>query len=549
MNDEELRRLLRRSDGPIVIRPLHASRPRLTLGKLAAVMSLGAAAAIVSLVIGTALGNWREQGPKEGEPHAAAASIDPSAGNTGLLAEIPLEHVPTSVAVLPFENRLLVADRDGGLSAFDTATNRLVNRVVLPLSGPVPAKITAIPSTKRVYVTDFSGDRVLVIDGSTLDVIATVPTGRAPTAITSDAKANRIYVANLGLQSARVDQSVPGSVTVIDGGGSVLATVPTRGHPITLDVSPGVDSNRLYVGALGLPGASSFIQVIDTFTKSEVASVGVAAPSALVADPVDNAIYAVTPFQAAPLGSRLIELDTRTNVAATSVVDSPGDARAIGWHPGSDDRYQRIYVASQTDLGGILHIYRTLPGVIRLSEVGAVRVGAEPVALAVDGASHRVYVASAKTISVVLQGPEPTTPNTTPPFTASGQLGDVRLGSGSLDVIAVLGQPSRRTITHGLGTPQWEYDSGYVVYFAGPDSRVWQIQLSPPSTAGTVEGFRIGGSESAFRSTYALYAPRQFTASGRTQLQIAPRGQLLIAEFDATGGCDLLILRTDPGPP
>jgi hypothetical protein len=71
-----------------------------------------------------------------------------------------------------------------------------------------------------------------------------------------------------------------------------------------------------------------------------------------------------------------------------------------------------IYVASQTNLGGILHIYRTLPGTIRLSEVGAVRVGAEPVALAVDGASHRVYVASAgaKTISVVLQGSEPTTP-------------------------------------------------------------------------------------------------------------------------------------------
>jgi YVTN family beta-propeller protein len=410
MNDEELRRLLRRSDGPIVIRPLHAPRPRLTFGKLAAVMSLGAAAAIVSLVIGTALGNWRDQGPKEGEPHAAAASIDPSAGKTGLLAEIPVEHVPTSVAVLPFENRLFVADRDGGLSAFDAATNRLVNRVVLPLSGPVPAKITAIPSTKRVYVTDFSGDRVLVIDGLTLDVIATVPTGRAPTAITSDAKANRIYVANLGLQSARVDQSVPGSVTVIDGGGSVLATVPTHGHPITLDVSPGVNSNRLYVGALGLPGESSFIQVIDTFTKSEVASVVVAAPSALVADPVDNAVYAVTPFQAAPLGSKLIELDARTNVAATSVVDSPGDARAIGWHPGSDDRYRRIYVASQTDLGGILHIYRTLPGTIRLSEVGVVRVGAEPVALAVDGASHRVYVASAKTISVVLQGPEPTTP-------------------------------------------------------------------------------------------------------------------------------------------
>jgi YVTN family beta-propeller protein len=309
--------------------------------------------------------------------------------------------------VLPFENLLFVADRDGGLSVIDTATNKVLNRVALPLSGPVPPKITVVPATKRVYVTDFSGDRVLVIDGSTLSLISTVPTGQAPTAITSDAKANRIYVANLGLQSARVDQSVPGSVTVIDGGGSVLATVPTRGHPITLDVSPGIGTNRLYIGALGLPGEASFIQVIDTLTWTQVASVGVAAPSGLVADPVDNAVYAVTPFQAPRIGSKLIELDARTNVAAISVVDSPGDARAIGWHPGSDDRYRRIYVASQTDLGGILHVYRTLQGTIRLSEVGTVRVGAEPVAIAVDGSSHRVYVASAgaKTISVVLQGP------------------------------------------------------------------------------------------------------------------------------------------------
>lgn len=60
-------------------------------------------------------------------------------------------------------------------------------------------------------------------------------------------------------------------------------------HPITLDVSPGIDGNRLYVGALGRPGEPNFIQVLDTFTRTEVASVGVAAPSALVADPVDNA--------------------------------------------------------------------------------------------------------------------------------------------------------------------------------------------------------------------------------------------------------------------
>ena len=334
-----------------------------------------------------------------------AALVDPSAGKTGLLAEIPLEHVPSSIAVMPFEGRLFVADREGGLSAFDTATNALLNRVVLPLTERVPPVITAIPFTKRVYVTDFGGDRVLVIDGTTLALITTVPTGRAPTAVASDAKANRIYVACLGRQSARASESVPGSVTIIDGNTSTaLATVPTHGHLVTLDVHPTI--GRLYVGALGLPGESSFIQVVDIRTSSEVASVGVSPPDALVADPVDNVVYALSRATGTSFGSKWIELDPRTNGAGT-FIDGPGDARAMGWHPGSDDRYRRIYVASHTDLGGILHIYRTFSGTLRLGEVGMVRVGTDPVAIAVDGATHRVYVASAgtKTVSVVLQGP------------------------------------------------------------------------------------------------------------------------------------------------
>jgi YVTN family beta-propeller protein len=336
-----------------------------------------------------------------------AALIDPSAGRTGLVAEIPLEHVPASIAVMPDEGRLFVADREGGLSSFDTATNTLLNRVVLPLTDRVPPRITAVPFTKRVYVTDFGGDRVLVIDGSTLAIVTTVLTGRAPIAIASDAKANRVYVAGLGFQSARASDSVPGSVTIIDGNtNAALATVPTHGHPVTLDVHPTI--GRLYVGALGLPGESSFLQVIDTRTSTEVATVGVSPPTLLVVDPVDNAVYALSSSPASPFGSKWIELDPRTNAAPT-FFDGPGDARAVGWHPGSDGRYRRIYVATHTELGGVLHIFRFLafPNTLRLGEVGVVRVGTEPVGIAVDGATHRVYVASAgtKTISVVLQGP------------------------------------------------------------------------------------------------------------------------------------------------
>jgi DNA-binding beta-propeller fold protein YncE len=340
-----------------------------------------------------------------------AAFVDPAAGVTGLVAEIHLNVVPSFLAVMPTEQRLYVTDRDPALSVYDTSTNTLLKRTPLPLTGPVSARLAVVPFTRKVYVLDFAGDRVLVYDGTTLALLTAIAVGRGPTAIAADWKADRIYVANLGTQSARAAESVPGSVTVIDGAkDTVIATVPTAGHPIAIDVS----AARVYVGALPIPpNDSSFIEVIDTFTSTEIAKVGVSPPSMLVADPVDNVVYGLStdsrtaPSGARVVGSKWIELDTRTYGAAT-FVDGPGDARAIGWHAGSDAQYRRVYVASQRDVGGALMVYEPpSPGRTRLSRLSAeLRIGADPGAITVDSAAHLIYVTSTteKTISVIVQG-------------------------------------------------------------------------------------------------------------------------------------------------
>ena len=89
-------------------------------------------------------------------------------------------------------------------------------------------------------------------------------------------------------------------------------------------------------------------------------------------------------------------------------VDGPGDARAIGWHAGSDAHYRRVYVATQRDVGGALTIYGPpSPGWTRLSRLSAeLRIGADPGAITVDSAAHLIYVTSTteKTISVIVQG-------------------------------------------------------------------------------------------------------------------------------------------------
>lgn len=339
-----------------------------------------------------------------------AAFVDESAGKTGLLAEIALEHAPTAVAVMPFADRLFVADREGGLSAFATSTNAFVRWTDLHLTDVRSvARLAVVPFTKRVYALDQAGDRVLVIDGETLDVIATIPVGQAPTAIAADQKANLIYVANFGRQSGGPDER-PGSISVIDGTtDKVVAVVPTQGHPMAVDVA----GDRVYAGALELnPSGSGFIQVINARTRTEIASVGTSPPWLILADPVDGAVYAlsnrVLPSSTTRkiIGSIWIELDMRT-LGAAGFVDGPGDARAIGWHAGSDIGYRRVYVATQRDIGGVLTFYGPpTAGSTRLRRLSVeLRVGDSPVGIAVDSASHRVYVASNgdKIVSVILQ--------------------------------------------------------------------------------------------------------------------------------------------------
>lgn len=133
--------------------------------------------------------------------------------------------------------------------------------------------------------------------------------------------------------------------------------------------------------------------------------------------------------------------------------------------------------------------------------------------------------------------------------TLGQQLGAIRLGDSQDQVVAALGQPTRRTITHGIGSPQWEYDAGYIVHFTGSNNTVWQIQARPPTMAATGEGFVIGDADAKFQAVYARYRPRQFTVLGLTQFQVNTSTEVLISEFDATHHCDLLVLRTEPGPP
>ena len=129
------------------------------------------------------------------------------------------------------------------------------------------------------------------------------------------------------------------------------------------------------------------------------------------------------------------------------------------------------------------------------------------------------------------------------------ELGGVALGETQAQVAATLGEPTRKTISHGLGSPRWEYASGYAVAFSGMQLTVWQVEARPPVLAGTREGFGLGDPTSKFRALYGSQQPQEFSVEGLTQLQVSTPTEVLIVGFSRDDRAEFVILSTEPGPP
>lgn len=144
-----------------------------------------------------------------------------------------------------------------------------------------------------------------------------------------------------------------------------------------------------------------------------------------------------------------------------------------------------------------------------------------------------------------------TGPSATPGHgTAPAQVGinttidGIGLGMHGTSVLKALGDPATRTVTHGLGTPEWHYANGLTVRLtdphnpASPDT-VWEIAVQPPFTGATATGFRLGDTAAQFG---ARYQGLTITAPQVRQLQIeAADGTLLGVIFDQQGEATTLI--------
>ena len=157
-----------------------------------------------------------------------------------------------------------------------------------------------------IYVTDFFGNRVRLVDPVTNQVADAVRVGSTPFGVVVAPDGARVYVVNFGAGTVSVIETV---------GNTVVSTVSVGGRPGRVAISP--DGEIVYVSNRPL----GVVQRIETATNTVLPAMGLpAVPSGLALTP-DGALLYVTHFS----DNSVSVLETATNavVATVSVGRSP----------------------------------------------------------------------------------------------------------------------------------------------------------------------------------------------------------------------------------
>jgi DNA-binding beta-propeller fold protein YncE len=153
----------------------------------------------------------------------------------------------------------------------DAHTDQVVRTVPLPRAAgeplPEPMYVVYTPAHHRVWVGDRANDRVVVLNGRTFEVEATLPTGDGVWHMSADQAGHELWVVN----------DIDLTVTVIDAKKlQVVATVPmpadltaagARPHDVVLDPH----GRSAYISFFGVPGAFDAVVQFETDEFTEVA--------------------------------------------------------------------------------------------------------------------------------------------------------------------------------------------------------------------------------------------------------------------------------------
>jgi len=175
-------------------------------------------------------------------------SVIDTRSNRVIGSPIPVGDVPIGVAVAPGGRKVYVANNGTDtISVIDTAANIVIATIAV---GPNPFGVAVSPDSSKVYVANsgtcgscttppapFPPDTVSVIDASTNTVIGSaIPVGSIPLGLAVTPDGRKVYVANFN----------GNTVSVIDTATTTVTSIPLS-EPHDVAVSP--DGSKVYVAS------------------------------------------------------------------------------------------------------------------------------------------------------------------------------------------------------------------------------------------------------------------------------------------------------------
>jgi YVTN family beta-propeller protein len=235
---------------------------------------------------------------------------------------------------------IYVTTTTGAISEIDAATNSIVAVADFP-SDSTAAAIT--PDGRRMYVTDYTGARVLVFNPRSNVPHGQITVGVNPLGLAMTPDGSRLYVVNQGSNSVSV---------IATSTNTVVATVPVGASPVWITLS--ADASRAYVVNQG----SQTVSIVATASNSIVATIsGFATPYYSALDPDGQHLWVSSELDNSV---KVVDLATNTIVGSIlvgpfpqGIAFTPDGSRAYVANSGSNtvsviDKHAHVVVGSLT---------------------------------------------------------------------------------------------------------------------------------------------------------------------------------------------------------
>ena len=265
------------------------------------------------------------------------------------VATIPTQGAVLDLAFSPDARTVYATEVEGYLAVISVATNTVTASIPIgTFPANYPEGLAVSPSGGTVYVTNYEGNTVSVVNTSTDTVTAVIPVGSYPQGVAVSPDGNTVYAANHG----------DGTISVIN------ATT----NAVTGTISLGANSGPAYVAfapsgatAYVTDGKSNAVSVIATGSETVTATIPVGAnPNGLTVTPDGRSVYV------ANFGGGVSAISTATNTVTATIPTSTTPVEVANYPVGGS-----VYVSSDdNDTNGVSVIgtgsntvVGTLPGI------------------------------------------------------------------------------------------------------------------------------------------------------------------------------------------